>query len=152
MILFFSTHTLNLVFLPKSFRGGGVRPHPHLKGQEGGPVPTCPTDPRLDKTNFITFSGVNYKNKSSLLFPVSEAHDKKNLFTISGVHDNNNCITIIQVHMKRLISSTRAHTQHKSFSISVYSQNTLLFEKIPFESYHFTAILFSFSLRLKLLS
>ena len=44
MTLLFITHTLNLVFLPKSFRGGGTAP---LKGQEGGPYLQSPPNPRL---------------------------------------------------------------------------------------------------------
>ena len=43
MTFLFSTHTLNLVFLLKSFRGA-----PPLKGQvRGGPVSTAPPDLRL---------------------------------------------------------------------------------------------------------
>ena len=55
MTLLFSTHTLNLVFLPKSFRGA---PPPPLKGQEGGRTHMPPTDLRLSKNNQ---EGANWK-------------------------------------------------------------------------------------------
>ena len=52
MTLLFSTLTLNLVFLPKSFRGGGGYP---LKRPKGGPVPTgFPPDPRLNDIGLDT--------------------------------------------------------------------------------------------------
>ena len=48
MALLFGTHTLNIVFLPKSFSGGPVS---SLKGQGegGGGVPTGPPDPHLEE-------------------------------------------------------------------------------------------------------
>ena len=44
MTLLISSHTLNLVFLPKSFRGG-VPVAPPVKRPRGGSVPTGPPDP-----------------------------------------------------------------------------------------------------------
>ena len=56
MTLLSSTHTINLVFLPKSFRGGW----PPLKMQEGGPYPQAPPDPRL--TIICKYSATNIKS------------------------------------------------------------------------------------------
>ena len=44
MSLLLNTHTLNLVFLPKSFKGGRS---PTFKGQEGACTHRPPADPHL---------------------------------------------------------------------------------------------------------